>query len=211
MDRQRCSIASRPRSRDSPRWGSCTTDDGANPEQWGGFSNEHEDSGSAVSLSLSLSSLTFAGSDISAASIQLQDSGSNVTVVMNVGLDTANLSSFEFSVTLKQLRNGQLVTTHHNATHTASATQLCPACSSTCASTCVYSYDGIFSTTGPCYKTDDGCGGSSKLCGCANVYSGGLSIAKVALQSGDVLEMTVAPGTGLTDSNSNNNTITTTY
>ncbi len=165
----------------------------------------------SLSLSLSLSSLAFAGSDISATSIQLQDSGSNVTVVMNAGLDVVNLSSFEFTLTLKQFRNGQLVTTHHNATHTASATQLCATCSSTCGGTCVYSYDGIFNSTGPCYKTEDGCGGSSKLCACANIYTGALTIAKIALQAGDTLEMTVAPGTGLTDSNSNNNTISTTY
>jgi hypothetical protein len=169
-----------------------------------------------VSLSLSLSlSAALAGSELSASSITIGSVGSSIVVTGIAGFEIENgISSFDFTVTLKQFRGGTLIATHVDQTTSSSSQTECETgCKSQCGGSCARTILNGFIASGTCGPGPNCSPSSTKLCNCFHniAYPSTLLVPGFDVQIGDVFTFAINPGTGITDTNSNNNSISTTY
>ena len=151
--------------------------------------------------------------DLEASGIQLQQTGSTYTVTWTTGVSVEpGGSPFSFTVTLKQYRNGQLVDTLVDESYDASEDSI-NSCENLGCTTTVCGQAGqcrinvpTGQLLGSC-KYKYACTGGTWKCWCTGSQTG--SEFEVQLESGDILTLSIDPGSGVTDVDTLDNTFTT--
>lgn len=160
------------------------------------------------------STISIAGVDASAKSLQIEASGANHLVTVTTGLVVdASEDDFDVDVLLEHRRNGQLIATYIDETqsYTTSAPGTpCAECVEACSGTCSIG-NGVLTLTGTC-KDGKKCVLSTKReCSC-DTLSTNPGIVIVDLTPGDVLFfLTRVVVTSATDPDTSNDELTVTY